>query len=89
MHFCFADQTTEIACILCDDNSILGEAPLHDPMVRLTPPAHVQRVDGFMMAGLIQANRQMRRQGLIDEEFRAASTQGRPPGRPMSGWLRA
>jgi hypothetical protein len=89
MNFCVADQATEIGCILCDDNSILGETPLHNPTVRLAPPTHVQRVDGIMMAGLIQAKRELRRQGLIDEELHAASAQGRPPGRPMSGWLRA
>lgn len=83
------DQTSKVARILGDDHTVFGNRPCEDTVVRLTPAANVQRMDRVVTARSVEPRRQLGRQALINEQLHAACAQGRPPGRPMSGCVRA
>ena len=82
-------ELPEIAAVFGDDYAILGDAACQDLMIGFAPTADMERVDGIVSAGLVQAGGDARGQALVDEQSHAAVTQGRPPGRPRSGCVRA
>ena len=89
MNFDSADQAPEVSGIFGNKDPILRDAPFQDAIVWLAAPANVQWMDGVVAAGRIEPRCQVWRQALINEQLHAASAQGRPPGRPMSGCVRA
>jgi hypothetical protein len=42
-----------------------------------------------MLARLVKVTGKLRRQAFVDEKLQAAFAQGRPPGLPTIGWVRA
>ena len=84
-----ADQATKVPRIFGNDHPILSDTPLKDAMVRLTAPTDMQRMDRIVKAGCVEAGGELWRQAFVNEQLHAASAQGRPPGRPMSGCERA
>jgi len=84
-----ADQLAEVDGILRHDHAILVEASAEHLRVFLAQAPQVARMDGLELATLVDAAREQRRQAFVDEELQAARAQGRPPGRPTSGWVRA
>ena len=85
----FADQSAEVAGIPGYNYAVFSDAPCKHPMVGLTASADVQRMNRIVATGGVQFERQPWRQAFVNEQPHAALTQGRPPGRPMSGWVRA
>ena len=83
------DQATKVPRIFGDYHSILCDTPLKDAMVGLATPTNVQWMDRIVKAGRVEANGELWRQAFVDEQLHAALAQGRPPGRPMSGCVRA
>jgi len=55
----------------------------------LAQPPIVARMQGIMYAGLVEVSGERGREALVYEELQAAFFQGRPPGRPTRGWVRA
>lgn len=84
-----AGQSPEVAPVLGDDDAILGNAGRKDSMIRLAAPSDVERMNGIVPARGVQPHRELRRQTLVDEQPHTPRTQGRPPGRPTKGWVRA
>ena len=82
-------QATKVPRIFRDNHSILRDTPLENAVVGLAAPADVQWMDRIVMAGRVEPGCQLWRQTFVDKQLHAASAQGRPPGRPMSGWVRA
>ncbi len=89
MNFHASNQATKVTRVLGYDYSILFNTPLKDLVIRLATPTDMQRMDGVMPASPVKTRRKLWRQALVDEQLHAASTQGRPPGRPISGCARA
>ena len=83
------NQATKVARIFGDYHPILRNTPLEDAMVGRATPANVQRMDRIVEAGRVEPGCELWRQAFVDEQLHAASAQGRPPGRPMSGCVRA
>jgi len=84
-----ADQAAKVARIFGDDHPILCDTPLEDAVVGLTTPTNVQWMDRIVAASRVEPGCQLWRKALVDEQLHAASAHGRPPGRPMSGCVRA
>jgi len=84
-----ADQPAEVAGVFRDDDAILGDAQGQNKMVRFAAASDMQRVNRVMKSRLVEAQGQLRRQALIDEQPHAAWAHGRPAGRPISGCVRA
>lgn len=87
--FFAAHELAEIDRILGDDDPVFGEAAGQHGVIRFAEAAHVPGVNRVMLARLIQDAGEERRQALVDEQSQAAFAQGRPPGRPTRGWVRA
>src|SRR5689334_15941253 len=84
-----ADQAAKVPRIFGDDYPILCNTPLEHAMVRLATPTNVQWMDRIVTTGRVEASGELWGQALVDEQLHAALAQGRPPGRPMSGCVRA
>lgn len=89
MQFGPTDQPPKVPAIFRDDNTILGDASREHTMIRLAAAAGMQGVNRVVSPGQIESQGQLRRQALIDEQPHTARAHGRPPGRPISGWVRA
>ena len=74
---------------LAVDDPVFGEAAGQHGVIRFAEAAHVPGVNRVMLARLIEDAGEERRQALVDEQSQAAFAQGRPPGRPTRGWVRA
>ena len=84
-----ANQSPKISGVLSNDHTVLGEAPFENTMIWLPTSADVQRMNRVETAYGVEPQGQLWGQAFIDEQSHAASAQGRPPGRPMSGCVRA
>jgi len=89
LKLCNPDEAPKLSCIFASQNAILVDAAGKPAIIRLAAPADVQRMSGVMASGFIETSSQLRGQRFVNEELQAASGQGRPPGRPMGGWVRA
>jgi hypothetical protein len=61
VNLCLADQLPKIPRILGYDDPILRKAPRENPVIRLTPPTHMQRMHGIVAARFIEPGRKQRR----------------------------
>lgn len=82
-------QLAEIDGVLGDDDPIFGKAARKDNVIRLAEAAHVSWMNCTVLARFIENAGEQWRQALVDKKVQAAFAQGRPPGRPTSGWVRA
>jgi hypothetical protein len=82
-------QLAEIDGVLGDDDPIFGKAAGKDNVIRLAEAAHVSWMNCTMLARFSENAGEQWRQALVDKKVQAAFAQGRPPGRPTSGWVRA
>lgn len=48
-------ELPEVAGVFGDDDAILGGAPCQDLVIGFAPTAEMERVDGIVPAGLVQA----------------------------------
>lgn len=71
------------------ERAIARSTPRENTMVRPAASSDVERMDGIVPAHSVQPYRELWRQALIDEQPHAERAQGRPPGRPMNGCVRA
>jgi Domain of unknown function (DUF5615) len=83
------DQAPKISRILRDDDAVFLDAPREHAVIRCTASADVQWVDGVVSPGAIEPDRELRGKALVDEKPHAASDQGLPPRRAISGCVRA
>jgi hypothetical protein len=89
MEFAAANQSPEAPCVFGNDDPVFGDAPLEDTMVRFAAPAYMQRMNRIVTSSCVEPRRQLRREALIDEQLHPVVAQGRPPGRPIRGCVRA
>jgi hypothetical protein len=84
------DQAAKIAPVLCHDDAILCDAPLDHNVILFSAAANMEWVDGLVPASCIEAHGELGRKAFVDEELHpAVRSQGRPPGRPTRGCVRA
>lgn len=82
-------QFAKIDRVLGDDHPIFGKTAREDDMIGLTQAPHITRMDRIMFAAGTEMMGKPWRKALVDEQSQAALAQGRPPGLPMIGWVRA
>ena len=89
MQFLASYQLTEIDCIFRNNYSVFCKATRKHDMIQIAQATHVARVYRIMLTRLIEVTGELWRQAFVDEEPQAAFAQGRPPGLPTMGWVRA
>lgn len=89
MNFLPSYQFAKINRVLGDDHAVFCEAARKHDMIGLTQASHIARMDRVMFAASSEAMCKLGRKTFVDEQPQAALVQGRPPGLPMIGWVRA
>jgi len=89
MQFLPRHQLPEIDCVLGDNHSVLGQAAREDEVVRLAKTTEIARMRRIVHRRRIQAMRELWRKTFVDEQLQSIFAQGRPPGLPTSGCVRA
>lgn len=81
-------QFEKVSGILGHDGTLFANAARKHAMITLAAPTDMRRMDGIVTTGLVQPEREQRRQTLINEKLQAASARG-AAGRPRRGCARA
>ena len=89
MQFFARHQLAEIDRVLRHDHPVFGQAARQHDMIGLTETAHITRMYRIMVARPAEVTGKLRRQAFVDEQPQAAFAQGRPPGLPTMGCVRA
>lgn len=89
MQFLACHQLAEIDGVFRHDYSVFRKATRKHDMIQITQTPHVARMNRIMLARLIAVTGELRGQAFVDEQPQAAFAQGRPPGLPTMGWVRA
>jgi len=89
MNLLARDQLAKINRILGDNDPVFGEASCQYDVIGIAQPAHITWMDRVMLPAGTELMCQLGREALVDEQPQAAWAQGRPPGLPTSGCVRA
>ncbi len=71
MNLLFADQLAKVTGVLCDENAVLLQARLDDPMVRLLATPDMQRMHSIMAAAPVEPQGEFGPERLVDEQPQA------------------